>query len=253
MSKVVVSILTPVCFASYSPPTSMRGTRTSVCAVENTRTPTDPARLSLRHRYFALAFTRAKQRSSLRKTEPAHELRCVGIAGPSSACSYCVKPYNSGLLVAVRLLSSSGAQRTIEDADSARLDEPYFVLSRCKPGPQPKGNRLDAAIRGRCGPKSKGRSQKALRSENWRRRPDLNRGWRFCRFRWFSILLIRLALWSLVFPGFRWCLGVNGPKFGPNFFEPAAYLADRRRVIRYLQTVDDDYCYRGSNRGLATI
>jgi hypothetical protein len=30
-------------------------------------------------------------------------------------------------------------------------------------------------------------------------------------------LLIRLALWSLVFPGFGWCLGVNGPKFGPKF------------------------------------
>jgi hypothetical protein len=29
--------------------------------------------------------------------------------------------------------------------------------------------------------------------------------------------LIRLALWCLVFLGFRRCLGVNGPKFGPTF------------------------------------
>jgi hypothetical protein len=31
------------------------------------------------------------------------------------------------------------------------------------------------------------------------------------------MLLSLLALWALVFPGFRWCLGVNGPKFGPKF------------------------------------
>jgi hypothetical protein len=35
-------------------------------------------------------------------------------------------------------------------------------------------------------------------------------------------LLIRLALWSLVLFGFRCCLGVNGPKYGPNFFELTA-------------------------------
>src|SRR5262249_28250181 len=32
--------------------------------------------------------------------------------------------------------------------------------------------------------------------KDWRRRPDLNRGWRFCRFRSIVQLLIRLALWS---------------------------------------------------------
>jgi hypothetical protein len=42
--------------------------------------------------------------------------------------------------------------------------------------------------------------------ENWRRRPDLNRGWRFCRFRWVVVLVARPRLlvprdgrYSLVF------------------------------------------------------
>jgi hypothetical protein len=62
------------------------------------------------------------------------------------------------------------------------------------------------------------------------------------------MLLIRLALWSLVFRGFQWCLGVNGPRFGPNFFEPAAYLGDLRRAIRHLQTSPDDYYYGFKSR-----
>jgi type I restriction enzyme S subunit len=48
--------------------------------------------------------------------------------------------------------------------------------------------------------------------KGWRRRPDLNRGWRFCRFGAFPILLIRLALWSSLLLGFTWCLGVRGLK-----------------------------------------
>ena len=31
------------------------------------------------------------------------------------------------------------------------------------------------------------------------------------------MLLSLLAFWSLVFVGVPWCLGVNGPKFGPKF------------------------------------
>jgi hypothetical protein len=29
------------------------------------------------------------------------------------------------------------------------------------------------------------------------------------------MLLILFALWSVLFLGVPWCLGVNGPKFGP--------------------------------------
>ena len=45
----------------------------------------------------------------------------------------------------------------------------------------------------------------------------LNRGWRLADFAGFSILSIRLVLWSLLFRGFRSCLGVIGQKFGPKF------------------------------------
>ena len=41
----------------------------------------------------------------------------------------------------------------------------------------------------------------------------MNRDGGFADFAGFSILLIRLVLWSLVLPGFRCYLGVNGPKF----------------------------------------
>jgi hypothetical protein len=51
----------------------------------------------------------------------------------------------------------------------------------------------------------------------WRRRPDLNRGWRFCRFGAVVYLLAGLVFWYRVLVGFPWCLGVNGPEFGPKF------------------------------------
>ena len=35
--------------------------------------------------------------------------------------------------MAVRLILSSGGQRTIDAADSARLDEPFFLVSRWHP------------------------------------------------------------------------------------------------------------------------
>ena len=43
-------------------------------------------------------------------------------------------------------------------------------------------------------------------NENWRRRPDLNRGWRFCRQGQVVYVLTRLAFWSALFsllPGVR--------------------------------------------------
>jgi hypothetical protein len=45
-------------------------------------------------------------------------------------------------------------------------------------------------------------------------------------------LLIRLALWSLVFARFHWCLGVNGPKFGPKFWLPPVDGLDVRSIGR---------------------
>jgi hypothetical protein len=44
--------------------------------------------------------------------------------------------------------------------------------------------------------------------ENWRRRPDLNRGWRFCRFRYVVDLVGGFVLWSRMMAGFISCLGV---------------------------------------------
>ena len=48
--------------------------------------------------------------------------------------------------------------------------------------------------------------------KGWRRRPDLNRGWRFCRLRIWSILLAGLVLWSRMMAGLPWCLGAIAPK-----------------------------------------
>ena len=44
----------------------------------------------------------------------------------------------------------------------------------------------------------------------WRRRPDLNRGWRFCRFN--RVVDRVVSCWSLVSPAprFAWCLGTIG-------------------------------------------
>lgn len=36
-------------------------------------------------------------------------------------------------MIAVRLLLSSGDRRTVEHADSARLDGPFFIISRWYP------------------------------------------------------------------------------------------------------------------------
>ena len=52
--------------------------------------------------------------------------------------------------------------------------------------------------------------------EFWRRRPDLNRGWRFCRLSKKAMLLTRLAFWYLPDPRFTRCLGGFGPKLDPS-------------------------------------
>jgi hypothetical protein len=46
----------------------------------------------------------------------------------------------------------------------------------------------------------------------WRRRPDLNRGWRFCRFRWVLYLIDSSCSLASSVPPFQWCLGVRGLK-----------------------------------------
>ena len=47
---------------------------------------------------------------------------------------------------------------------------------------------------------------------DWRRRPDLNRGWRFCRFRQLLYPVDSSCSLVLVLLGFPWCLGVRGLK-----------------------------------------
>ena len=42
------------------------------------------------------------------------------------------------------------------------------------------------------------RTNDRIRTENWRRRPDLNRGWRFCRFS--GVVHRVVSCWSLVGP-----------------------------------------------------
>ena len=59
------------------------------------------------------------------------------------------------------------------------------------------------------------RTRSGVFLEYWRRRPDLNRGWRFCRLTAVPMLLASLTFWSRVLAGFSRCSGVTGPNLAP--------------------------------------
>lgn len=68
------------------------------------------------------------------------------------------------------------------------------------------------------------------------------------------MLLVFLALWCVLFLGFPWCLGVNGPNFGPKF--PMMFPPPTRAVGGYIDApasahtqglVDADYIARNGD------
>jgi len=73
----------------------------------------------------------------------------------------------------------------------------------------------------------------------WRRRPDLNRGWRFVDFLGLSVLLPGLACWSLVMVGLALALAVPLGVLAAiyvNEYAPASRLAGGVRFVAKLLT-----------------
>jgi hypothetical protein len=88
----------------------------------------------------------------------------------------------------------------------------------------------------------------------WRRRPDLNRGWRFCRPCKVVGHSVWLRLRSLKVAGFPWCLGVVAPKLlrTSTVHATRPTMAAVGRSTPYCPTPTSLRCSRRSGAALAT-
>ena len=77
-------------------------------------------------------------------------------------------------------------------------------------GGQPSPITREGWLANRSPSRSRAFAERAQMGEGWRRRPDLNRGWRFCRFRKRGHGGGFLAFWSLQGLGVASCLGGDG-------------------------------------------